>query len=327
MSGEKNLNNPCNEPKPFQDSLNIDEVPPDCEVDFDIPNQKKVSQKPDLGWFDAFTLKKTGIGTNDLCDPMIKGHIINKDTDRNVIYRYNKALRGTDEGVMDMFKDIVVIDEQDKAWPVPIVWATQEKAVAIVVQDNVRKDNGIVTDRIRLPIMSIHRTGLNPNLKSKYAYHKAVDYMRDFREDGKPGFTINEKRERDTVFGVATGIPLDLSYTLYVWTLYVEDMNQIVEQIIPKIVPMGYIRVRGVQWEIGVKYESYTDNTDTEPGAEKLRVVKCQFNLTAETCLPQPLVRKKAVLKTNIQFVEGLRDDDIKEVLFELESAVKELGC
>ena len=163
---------------------------------------------------------------------------------------------------------------------------------------------------------------------NRYTYHQALDYMRGLRPDNKPGFTIPEKGlERSTVFGRARGIPVNVTYTLIAWTLYIEDMNQILEQILLKFSPIAYIRVRGVAWECVAKLDSIANNLDTEPGDQAIRVVKFQFNITAETYIPQPLVRKKAVLKTNVEFVDGMTEDEITTVMARLEEAVKELEC
>jgi hypothetical protein len=331
---EKSIVN-CTEPSLIKD-LNIDEPPPYCsEADLDCNNQpihesqKDVSGR-DFSWLEQETLQKIGVGQNALCDPILKGHIVNEQggtvpaPNRNVVYRYSKALRGCDEGVWDMFRDIVVLDEQGTYHNVPIILGTPEKAVAAIVSENFRKDNSLVVDRIRLPMMALHPTDVSFNPK-RYVYHKAIDYLRDYKNNYRPGFAVKEKYERDTVFGVSAGIPLDKSYTLYVWTMHREDMNQIAEQIMPKIMPMGYIRVRGVSWEIGVKLISVANNIEVDSGDKAVPIYKYQFNITAETYLPQPIVRKKAVLKTRTEIVDSIEDNEIADVISRLEEAVKEL--
>ena len=325
--------NPCNIPA-FQKDPNVDLPPPYCrETGVDgcggpIKDGQKDVLGRDLSWLEEATYRKEGIGQANQCDPMTTGHIIQdqgfEEPNRNTIYRYSKSIRGTDEGVMDLFRDIVVIDEQTKAHNVPIIWATQEKAVAWMLQDNTRKDESLVVDRIRLPIMAIHSSDMQFN-QGRYVYHKAVDYLRDHRNNWRPGFVKSEKFERDTVFGVAKGIPVDISYSLYIWTLYEEDMNQIVEQILQKTSPMAYIRVRGISWEVGVKINSIANNVDLEPGDQAVRVFKYQFGFTAESFVAQPIVRKKAVLKTSVQINDAIEDEDITQVIARLEESVKEL--
>jgi hypothetical protein len=325
--------NPCNEPGYIKD-LNVDQPPPYCrETGIDeCGNPIKDSQKDvagrDLSWLESATLQKEGLGHSALCDPVQTGHIINdqglQQPNRNTLYRYAKSIRGTDEAMMDMFRDIVVIDEASKAHNVPIIWATQEKAVTWILQENTRKDTSLVVDRIRVPILAIHSSDMSFN-QNRYIYHKAVDYLRDPNNGFRPGFTRSERYERDTVFGVARGIPIDVGYTMYVWTLFEEDMNQIVEQVLTKFSPMAYIRVRGISWEIGVKLDSIANNVDTEPGDQAQRVFKYQFGFTAESFISQPIVRKKAVLKTRVQINDAVQDENITQVIARLEEAVKEL--
>lgn len=334
---ESNLN-PCNEPGYVPD-LNIDGPPPYCREGKAIGSSGTIDRKPflesqkdvaprDLSWLEDATMNKMGQGAHALCDPQQTGHIINEqgggEPNRNVVYRYAKSIRGTDEAVRDLFRNIVVLDEAGKAFPVPIIWATQEKAVAFILQENTRKDESLVVDRIRLPMLAIHASGYN-FAQDRYIYHKAVDYLRNHKDNWRPGFTTSERYERDTVFGVSRGIPLDIEYTLIAWTLYEEDMNQILTQVVTKFSPMAYIRVRGISWEIGVKLNSIANNVDLEPGDKKQRVFKYQFGLTAEAFVAQPVVRKKAVLKTSVEITDSPKEEDITEVLARLEQAVKEL--
>ena len=102
-------------------------------------------------------------------------------------------------------------------------------------------------------------------------------------------------------------------------------MNQILTQITTKMFPMAYIRVKGVSWEIGVKLNNIANNVNFEPGDKAIRVFKYQFSLTAESFVAQPIVRKKAVLKTRVEIVDSTNENDITEVLSRLEQAVKEL--
>ena len=327
---QSDLNN-CNEPGPIKD-YNFDQPPKYCgergdDCDLNNGSLLDVPGRVD-SWLDEPTLQKMGNGDRADCDPMLKGHIINqqdgKFTDRNTVYRYSKSLRGSHEAVQKLFNDIIVIDESRQPHTVPIIWGTQEKAVMAVVGENYRKDNSTIVDRLRLPLMAIVATAYTPDM-SRHIYHKAVDYLRTYANDWKPGFAIKEKYSRDTVFGVSRGTPINISYTLHVWTMYEEDMLQIMEQIMPKIVPMGYIRVKGISEEIPVRLESMTDQTEFEVGDQSLRVIKAQFNMIAETYISLPLNRQKAVLKTRTEIVDTVDEDNVAEVIARLEQAVEEM--
>lgn len=319
---------PCNEPGPL-DKLNKQKPIPYCPDDDSC--SKGVTTSSDLSWVEKFTFKDTGLGQSNLCDPMQTGQIINDQgldqPNRTTIYRYSKAIRGCDEAMRNMFEDLVVIDKQMKAHAIPIIWATQEKAVTMLLQENVRKDNSLVVDRIKLPILAIYSSDFQYN-QNRYVYHKALNYLRGLTPDGRPGHTIKENPQSptvDTVFGHARGIPLDIGYTLYAWTLFEEDMNQILEQVVLKFSPIAYIKVRGVPWETIVKLDSIANNVDIEPGDNAQRVFKYEFKFTVETYIPQPLTRKRNVLKTKTTLVDALEEQDITQVLGRLEEIVKEL--
>lgn len=323
----------CQQPGPIKE-YNFDNPPPYCRDDQSNcdhnPQEQSLKDVASIpnSWLEEATLRKTGNGQRADCDPMLKGHIVNeqdgKNVDRNIIYRYSKSLRGTDEAVKSLFNDVIVLDESTKAHTVPIIWGTQEKAVVAILGENYRKDDSMVVDRIRLPIMSIHSNSYDIDM-SRYTYHKAENYLREFKNNWRPGFTTKEKWERDTVFGVSRGLPVNIGYSLFVWTKFEEDMNQITEQIITKLTPMGYIRVKGIGWEIPVRLESIANNIDYDPGDQKIRVCKYQFNLMVESYIAQPIIRKKSVLKTKIEITDNLEDETISEVIARLEQAVEEL--
>jgi hypothetical protein len=302
-----------------QAPFNLDSPNPMCGGGTE-PSHKDVNQ-----FFEDIIHDKKGLGAGANCDPMMTGEIVkdmSTNPNRHVIYRYSKGIRACDEAVKDLFTGLVVIDDAGVSHPVPIIWATQERAVAAIIQDQVRKDSSLVVDRLKLPMMSIYSSDFSMNM-NRYTYHQAINYFRD--STGKPGLTQREKYERDTVFGLARGIPIDIAYSLNIWTYFVEDMNQILEQIVLKFSPIAYIRVQGVQWETIVRLDSIANNIDMEPGNTSNRVVKFQINMTAETYIPQPIRREKAVLKTRIDIANGLNDEEITEIISRLENVVDEL--
>ena len=318
---------PCVVPTPETQKI-LDKIPGWCKREpMEPPSLKSVPGRPDVGWTEPPRIDKLGVGQSANADPMQAGRLRNDpaNPDRNTLYRYAKGVRGFHEAMKDLFTGLEVIDEDGKAYPVPIMWGSQEKAVVVMLSDVYRKDNSNVVDRLRLPMMSIVSNGMTFD-QDRYCYHMALDYMREFLPDSKPGFTNQERYVRDTVFGVARGLPYNISYTLYIWTKYEEDASQILEQVVLKFSPIAYIRIRGVGWEVGVKLDSIADNKDLEPGDKNLRVIKHEIQLTAETFIPQPIQRKKTVLKTRTDILDGLTDREASEVIARLEETVKELA-
>jgi len=318
---EKKLHD-CNPTSPIQSSINNDKVQPQCGKQED---SLKSPHGGDLGWLEESANKKIGLGHEAQCDPMQTGQIVEdlKNPTKDALYRYSKSIRGCDEAMLDLFNNVSVIDEDGKAHKVPIIWGTQEKAVAWILQDNTRKDGSLVVERIRLPAMAIYGSGIEFD-STRYTYHRAIDYLRQLRPDNKPGFTIKEKYERDTVFGVSRGIPVNKTYTLLIWTMFMEDIDQILEQIFLKFSPIAYITTRGVHWETTVSMDSVANNIDYEPGDQNQRIIKYEINLTARTYIPQPIIRKKSVLQTKVDLYNNVEEDKITDVLGRLEDAVEE---
>jgi len=317
--------NQCDQSGSLPLDVNLDQSPPYCNPNLD-PNNKRSVNGDDLSFLKDIGMQKTGFGAKNDCDPMQRGVIVNdlENPERNVLYRYSRSIRGTDEAMLDMFNNVVVLDEDGKAWPIPIILGPPEKAVAAIVQDNVHKDETLVVDRLKLPLLALSQGNIDYDL-NRYTYHKALNYFND--SNNKPGITVSEKYSRDTVFGSARGIPINISYTLTAWTMYREDMNQILEQILSKFSQIAYIRVVGVPWEVIVKLDSVANNLENEPGDQAVRVIKYEFNLQVETYIPQPIERKKSVLKVKIDLIDGLSENEVTEVMARIEESVKELQC
>lgn len=338
--------NPCNDKSPNPDLPNQDPFLNNCEIPLQFQScegvenlfhQNIVNQGAD---FDENN-KKDNLGQPNYCDPMTTGQIVEDNLsqklppDKSVIYRYAQTLRATDQATKKLFENVIVQDVNGKTFKVPCIWGTQEKAVQVLTGNNIRKDNTGVVDRIILPAMSIYTSSYEFDA-NRYLFHRAVDYKRtgtqarDAKDNpighphGPPGVSYQERTPRDTVLGFTRGIPLNLGYTLTIWTRYWEDMNQILTQVCSKFnMGMAYIKIQGIDnWETTVKIGNISNNLDMEPGDRNTRIFKFQIALTTETFVLQPIVRRKSVLKTKIDIVDGISDDEINCILTKIESEV-----
>lgn len=247
------------------------------------------------------------------CDPKNTGDIVNnmaKDPKRHVIYKYSKAIRYLVTGVMDMFSNVILLDVQGGQVRVPIVWASAERAVSFDIQRNVRQSDTLVVDRITLPMMSLYASGFSLDM-TRYTYHWAETFTRN--QFGKPD-AFSELKPDDTIFGRSRGLPVNVSFQLNVWTQYIEDMYEIVEQVMSKFSPIAYIRTQGNQWITVVKLDSVEPNIDLEPGNTTKRVIKFTFGFTAEHYIPQPLSRYKSVQQVRYDLTQGLEEREVVDI-------------
>lgn len=292
----------CPTPDNLPDQPTTDPIKQHCNNEITEPSLK------DVPLIDSFEDQSGKFGQSGNGDPMQSGKIFNFPNDppnRSVIPRYAQALRGIDQGMLDLFNDIYVEDTQGKLHKIPIIIGTQERAVAVLTK-NVRKDDSLQIDRVKLPMMTCYAAGYN-YADSRFTYHKALNYFNNLRDDLKPGWTNDEKYKRDTAFGVARGIPIDVNHELIIWTTNMEDMQQILTQIFLKFSKVAYIKVAGVQWAIPVAITGTQSNIDMEPGDTKLRLVKYQISFLAEAYIPQPITRTKTALSIDID-VDGTHE-------------------
>jgi len=186
-----------------------------------------------------------------------------KEKSKFDVKKWCRWLRQCDEHTMNAFKDTVVIDECGEAHTVPVIWATDEKA------------DFITTDFITAP--HIGHTS-NPQFE-KLKNDPIMEALRDRTVKVEiPDILrlplINIYRG-DFNF---TAPSICIFYTLTVRTLYQEDMNQILEQIISKFHPL-------YEYEVGTMQLLNAANNLHERNDRALTINKYQFTIKV-TSLP-----------------------------------------
>jgi hypothetical protein len=159
-----------------------------------------------------------------------------KDASDKKTYKYSKFIHKCDEATMDEFRDFVVIDEQGNTHNVPIIWATDERAEAVMqsVKPSAKARyvlgecelGELVVDKIRLPLMNIHNYNLHV-------------------QDGQ----------------------IMIWYALTLRSLFREDMNQMLEQLIIKFNPL-------MKNKAGTYTMTMNATNDDKEGTKEVRVNK-----------------------------------------------------
>lgn len=96
-----------------------------------------------------------------------------------MLKKYSK-IRKTDEQVLNLFKEIEVVDDNGNSHKVPCIWADTARAAAYVCQAIKEEDNQ--TDKIRLPVISIYGDNISMN-GSEPVIHYKVRASCLFQED------------------------------------------------------------------------------------------------------------------------------------------------
>jgi hypothetical protein len=145
---------------------------------------------------------------------------------------------------------------------VPIVWGPKEKWASRIVQDpDFEKKVGFV-----LPRMGYDLAGIS------------YDSTRHL-----PTLTKQTKADGDVRAYGYTGVPYNLNFNLYIQTRFIEDGDQILEQILPYFSPSYTLEVNTLDEQDVTDQISFTLSTvnqtlDYEGDFEKVRV--CMWTLT-----------------------------------------------
>lgn len=100
-------------------------------------------------------------------------------------------------------------------------------------------------------------------------------------------------------------VPVDISYKIYVWTKYVQDMDQITEQIIRTFNPSIEV-VTSTNNTTKAFLESEEDLSETTLGDGSDRILRKAFNIRVESYIPSPKFRVTQTGKIERFYIENL---------------------
>lgn len=201
-------------------------------------------------------------------------------------YYFNNVLFQYVTAVADIFNEMSIInyDKDGKAigWkPVPLTLAPKEKVIAELQADPSSPDT---TPPNYLPRMSLVWTGIARNSERQRGKFEKRRILVEYVDN-------NGEEEPISVRDVQT-VPYDMKLELCIWTKYMGDMSQILENILPFFNPEAHISVfeRGVGTERNAKItlDSVSPNFVTDISEPDRRVLQCNLNFTVECNFYQP---------------------------------------
>lgn len=192
-------------------------------------------------------------------------------------YYYYKALRKTITQFLDIFNNMKIARYNTdgtfkKLVEVPLKFSPKEK---IWFWLNERKDDEM------LPMMSVSMTGV------EYAIERATN----------KNFSVSTSCPDDiagtsNVSRYLAPSPFDISFQLNIWTLYLTDVDQILEQILPWFQPHVVIKIKleeiNTTFDAKVVFRSASPEHESEYSDEGRRVLKYVLDFSVQTLLFKP---------------------------------------
>ena len=188
-------------------------------------------------------------------------------------YYYYGAFRKTTVQFLDLFNDIN-IKRYDRGGnfvkyvEVPVKYSPKEK---IWFWLNERKDDEM------LPVLSVALTGV------EYSLERAANKHQKINACSVPGVLRQ----------FLNPVPYDLTFSVSLWALYMADVDQILEQILPFFQPYVMIRVYSPELEskfdVKTIFNSATPDIDFEYTDETFRILKYTLDFTVQTYLFKPM--------------------------------------
>jgi len=207
-----------------------------------------------------------------------------------------------DNAIMSYITEIIQpqIIENNNVIPVPVIYANGEKWAQI-------RERGYMydqSDKLMTPAIVLKRNSITERdtlkkLDVNWNPETDNDYTRNTLTFENP----YSKRNRYDRFSVIQGtrprrelyvssIPeyVDVSYDLLLWAEYTEQLNSIVEQIMPN---GGF--AWGTTWKFATYIQDYTFETMSSPGED--RIVRASLPLTVKATLLMPYELRRSSLQ------------------------------
>jgi hypothetical protein len=188
-------------------------------------------------------------------------------------YYYYRVFKRTVVQFLDLFNDIQINRyTQDgtflKRIKVPLQYGPKEKTWYWIEQ---RKDDEA------LPVMGVQMAGVEFSLERMTNKHRKVCTGTD----------------ETTISRFLNPVPYDITFQLGIWSLYMYDIDQILEQILPFFQPYVYIRIPiealNTSFEAKVLFNSGTPEYESEYADEGRRILKYTLDFTVQTYMFKPV--------------------------------------
>jgi hypothetical protein len=115
----------------------------------------------------------------------------------------------------------------------------------------------------------------------------SIDFATERMGNMKEQITITKDTDAGTIVRVYNCVPYNIGVNVNIWTLFMVDLDQILEQILPYFTPHSFIRLKipelnDLELEIKVIITSCNPDLNMEYGEEDWRILRWTLNFTVQ---------------------------------------------
>jgi hypothetical protein len=222
--------------------------------------------------------------------------------DNDTIKTPSCTMYDVDNAILSYIADVIrpEIIENDKLIPVPVMFANGEKWAQI-------RANGFLydsDDRLMTPVIILKRNSIterdvmkkldvnwNPETRNDFARNTLLFESKYTKANRYDRFSVLQGTRPSRELYVSS-IPeyVDVSYDLLIWTEYTEQMNSVIEQIMPT---GGF--AWGTTWKFITNIQDYSFENLSTPGED--RVVRATLPLNTKATLLMPYELRRSSLQ------------------------------
>ena len=222
--------------------------------------------------------------------------------DNDTIKTPSCTIYDVDNAILSYLTDIVqpFVIENEQSIPVPVIFASGEKWSQI-------RANGFMydhDDRMMTPVIALRRNSIterdmlkkldvnwNPETQNDYARNTLLFESKYTKANRYDRFSVLQGTRPSRELYISS-IPefVDVSYDLMIWTEYTEQLNSVIEQIMP----LGGF-AWGTTWKFITNIQDYTFENASSPGED--RVVRATLPLTTKATLLMPYELRRSSLQ------------------------------
>lgn len=199
----------------------------------------------------------------------------------------------------DMKVQKIGIDKKSASMiTVPVNYAAKEKYAQRMEDDPEQKRQTAIV----LPRMSYQLTDISYDSERKIARNNKLTIDRD----------VNSKLAKQ----IYTPAPYQLTFTLDIVTKTLNELNQLIEQIIPAFQPDFVVKIKAlddVTFDMPISYGGLFINDSYDGDIGEDRQITATLNFTAKVYYFAPINKKNIILDVNVPIFDIPVDNDLKE--------------